>query len=453
MSNLLHNNHTSEFYKRSYINVLDFQHLEGTQVKLDKLTLSDSGLDTDQSFWGYVFVKGEKKFLLSAYDENKKEIDLSKVLPIIPTTTRKVAHKNTAYWQILGKDKMAINPEKHYTFTELFNILSDFEHSNPKHYKMWVAIVLTQWMSRANFRLVTPSGFGKSTVIDNTSNLGFSMVIAANPNRPKLELLSQESLVYIDEINDLSKRDLSAIVTYLLSAADGKSKVAKQTRAYGSIGEMIDLSDTSFGFMFNDITNYPSPKDYLDYKVNIALLDRFAPLRLYGTFDEQFKEVNYIDPEEYVDEHIADYIKIVRTLQHYKENRMSYVHKYDAEDFLKTIDSSRHQAHFRELLITFDMLSSTKEEFDEWVKVLKSANLDYKDMMDHMSVREEFLKRVEHLKSHEDKNERKKYNTIIKNLNSTEPFKAKTEFCFQIMKGPTEQVYDRAITDNKWFEK
>ena len=75
-SRMLYYDCLSEFKKQFYKDLLTQEHLASGQIKINKVSMPDGSEDDEYNFWGYQFEKNGVKFLLSAVDSDKKEIDL-----------------------------------------------------------------------------------------------------------------------------------------------------------------------------------------------------------------------------------------------------------------------------------------------------------------------------------------------------------------------------------------
>lgn len=410
MSKLLHNKCADEFRKQAYKDVLTINNLEGSQVRINKINLTDGGEKKDYNFWGYVFNKDRRKYLFSALDKEGREINLFDELPIIPGKTRKISHKGVAYWEILSYKNLSFSARKHMPFKGLLDTLSDFEHTQPRHYKLWWMTVLAQWFDRANFRVCSPSGFGKDGVLDTLNYLVGGVTNIAKPSRARLERDSRSEVLYINEVMNIPKSSWDELEAFLLSVGDGSQSVEKQTLSYGGVGNTLDISQLSVGFVYNDIDHYSNMDAYFDFTPNEALLNRFPAMRLYGEFVEDTEEILYTDVESFVKEHDEDYKEIIRTLTYFKESLLS-----ELDGFEVTLDmsgfSTRWKLSIKTLLKVVDLYSDSQEEFDEWQQLISERLEDYQEML-------RYPKLLDRARGELDTHEKASLNKVLAGLDS-----------------------------------
>ena len=209
-SQLLYYDNIATFKHKFSAKLLTAEHLQGNQIKISSLHYPDNDVDDEANFWGYMLEKDNTKYLLPATDKEGKEIDLKEVLPIIPTTTQKVASKGIAYNQIMSYKSAKIRPEQYYTFRELVEILTSFEVTHPEHSKLIMFNGLTSLFSRYNHRICSPAGAGKDSAVDIISNLYGDCQSIVSPTYAKLE---ERAVVLkwlaINEVVDITPVDLS----------------------------------------------------------------------------------------------------------------------------------------------------------------------------------------------------------------------------------------------------
>jgi hypothetical protein len=303
-------------------------------------------------------------------------------------------------------------PEKTMTFKQFADSIACFEHSNPEHYKLYTLMVLTQMLSRANFRICTPAGFGKDSVIDVCGHLFGAAHTIENPTIAKLEMMTYAKLLAVNEVVDIAPAEWRNIEQFLLSTGAFKNHVTKRSRAFGGSGEILDTSQLSLSLMYNDIDHYAAGKDYFDDVTKTAVKDRFPALRFYGNFQQDFNKVSKLDVNAFVKTNLDEYVKLIRAFHYYKNNLHDEVHFYNPTYFNDKGLPERWVTNLSRLNMIVDCYSESREEYETLMAEVDAAVQDYKDMLTFRDalpslaqkmgvVKEEFMKEpsLKHLKA------------------------------------------------------
>jgi len=383
----------SEFKRQFYKDLLTLEHVQGGQIKIDKVSLPDGSADDEYNFWGYQLEKDGKKYLLSALDQNNEEIDLRKVMPIRAKSLLKVASKGVVYYHIKNPVSMKFKAEKTMTFKEFIGLFTSLVHSNPEHQKLLWFMALTQMFDRANFRITTPAGFGKDSTIGILGNLIGKCVTIEHPTLAKLEYMTNYKWLGVNEVVDIGKTEWKIIEQFLLTAGDLKPEITKHSRAIASgVGETLDISNFSISLFYNDIDHYIEDDKYFDSVTKVAVKDRFPAFRLYGNYSEPFNQVKDLNLRSFVQEHYADYIELIHNYAYYKQNFMTLLHNYKTEGLISMPE--RWKINVGRLLKIIDIYCDTQEEFTKWVQVVNSSMNDYKAMLIYPNVVAKLFKQM-----------------------------------------------------------
>lgn len=394
MSLLLHYDVINEFKRQYYKDVLSFEHLVDGEIKIDKVSFPDGAKDEEFNFWGYQLEKGGIKYLMPSKDTAGMELKLIDLFPIIPKDVQKVAYRGVVYQLIRRPVSVKFRPEKKMSFKELVNALNDLEHNNVEHRKLLVFIGLASLIERANFRIASPAGFGKDSVVDVFGNLLGGCLTVENPTIAKLEFLTFAKWLAVNEIVDIQKTEWRNIEQFLLSAGAHKPEITKHSRATSNgVKEILDISKFSLSLMYNDIDHYPEPDKYVDVITKKAVLDRFPAFRLYGTLTEDFNKVKTIDVKQFVTEHLEEYKALVYTYNYYKDNIMKELKRFNADKLRQDIPH-RWLINIGRLLKIIDLYCDTQEEFDYWINIINEVLNDYEVMLEYPNLYEKVSKRL-----------------------------------------------------------
>lgn len=429
MVNKLHYQLITEFKKQFYKDLLTTEHLKSGEIRMDRLTFPDGGIEEGANVWGYILKKNGNKYILpSKHKEKNSFVDLHKILPILTKKTMKVAFKGVVYNLITEYASAKFKSERVFSFKHFFDILTSLEHSNKKHLKLMWFIGLTNMFNRLNTRISTPPGFGKDSNVDIVGNLFGNASTIVSPTLAKLEFMTTFKWLSINEAIDIGKAEWRVIEQFLLDAGAFKPEIAKHSRATSKgVSEMLDISDFSLSLFYNDIDNYPTSVKYFDDVVKDALKDRFPYFRFYGHYLEDFNNIKDVKIEKYVKENFIFYKNLIYTFTYFKKNLSQYNNKYTTDLFDNY--PARWKTNLGRILKTIDIYCDNQEEFDYWAKELNDCIKDYKSMLQYPNLMKKLVE--------EKTNVHNKYMPTIKNKKT---FTEKNEYINSILYKKEEKL-------------
>ena len=376
---LLHYESVSAFKKKFFNNLLTTEHLQGGEVMIDKLVLPTGDKEEEVNFWGYILEKDNNRYLLPSRDKEKNFLDVKDLLPCIAEDLEKVAYQGKSY-QIINKPIRArFRPVKTMSFKELVDVISDLEHTNPEHRKLMVLMGFTQMMDRANFRISTPPAFGKDSIVDTMGSLFGNASTIENPTIAKLEFMTTFKWLAINEVIDISKSEWRNIEQFLLATGAHKPEISKRSRSYKNLSEILNISQFSLTLMYNDITDYKTTEDYIDFVTKRAVLDRFPPFRFHGVFQEDFNKIKEVNVTKFVEENFDYYKSMIYAFTYYKENFLGELHGYNIIGLNKL--PQRWNYNVGKLLRVIDLYCDSQEEFNKFIILINGCIADYKSML------------------------------------------------------------------------
>jgi len=358
------------FKKEYYKDLLTNEHLEDVE-KYFKIVTDEAGNEYELNRFCYVLAKNGKKYLLSTQDRQN--------LPIEVTLERKLAHRNEAYYVIMGYNKAGFKKDKKKSLRELIDILSNFEHEQPQQLKVETMVTLAQMYYRSNILKCSIPGFGKDSRIGIFNGLFLKANSISNPTTAKLYLLSDSKLLVINEMKKVSAKVWDDLESYLLVVGDFNEEVTKNSRAIGGGQEIISISQLSLSILFNDIDS-SSPKKFFQYRASDELKDRFFPMRYYGRFTEKFVDEELITSEGYVKKHWNEYIDLINTYSYYEDeqNLLKEMKPFN-EPVLNF--TNRWNTSLQAVLRIINVYSETQEEYDYWWNIILSCHEEYNEML------------------------------------------------------------------------
>lgn len=380
-SDLLLYQNIAEYKKQAYKDLLTREHVVGS-IHIKSAYFPDDVEATNIALFGYELLKDGKRYVVADRDKSGKHIELSSMLPIMATHIQQIAAKGQVYYWIRKPITARFKPETTLGFRGMVDLFSSFSHSNPKHQKLFWFMAIAQMISRCNFRVATPPSFGKDSTVDILGNLVDGAATIENPTIAKLEDRANcMKLLAVNEVVGMSGENWRAAEQFLLAAGAFKPTITKRSRAYGSVKEVIDISDFSLLLMYNDVDDYTGKEfdNYFDFIAKRAIKDRFPALRLHGKLTHDFNAALHVDPTKFVEQHLDEYKSLVYEMSYTVKNFYALIHGYDKSG-LNTAPE-RWMSNIRRLLDIIDIYCESQEEFDEWVKTINDCITDYDIMV------------------------------------------------------------------------
>ena len=367
------------------------ENLVTQEIRIDKMTYVNGDIDDGVNFWGYVFEKEGKKYLLpSKKKDGSGDIDIQSVLPIFPDELKKVAYKGQVYY-LIGKPIPArIKPLEKMSFRELVDSLSSLSHSNKKHQKLMTMVALASVLARLNVRVSTPAAFGQDSSVAVFNSLMGRCNSITNPTVAKLEYLTYSKWLVLNEVVEIAKADWRIIEQFLLDTGDFKTEVTKRSRGEK---EILNIVQMSLSIFFNDIDHYADKSKFFDAVTKKAVKDRFLPLRFHGSFEEDFNFINSINIPQYVSENMQTYRDLVHTMTYFKKKITRYTIPYDVKLTINL--KQRWMTNLGRLLKVVSLYCSSQEEFDEWVGEIEICIRDYLSMTNYPSLVRNLARQME----------------------------------------------------------
>lgn len=377
---ILHNEVLSVFNDKYFEKVLTAEHInnEGV-VNFPKVKATD-GEDKLINFFGWKVTKNGITWLVPNTKNDGTPVHVKDIFPLIPSKWEDVGYQSKAYRYVHSYKIVKYACENRLGMRGLIDALSSTPHTNPKHRKLLIMAVLSQVFHRAYYRFCSPPGFGKDNIVDTMGLLIGNCATIENPSVPKLEReASIRTLTGLNEVVGLTRSQWVDIGKFMLAACAFKPSITKRTRAFGNVGEVINLRNFSMSVFYNDKECYNDPKIvYFDDLAEEGILDRLPSLRLHGHFTYDFNSINNIDVEQFVIDNWDSFLDIIYTITYFKYYGVKQKYKYDISQF-----PQRWQRSLGLLLMVASEYSIDQKEFSEWVSLLKSCITDYNAMIDY----------------------------------------------------------------------
>ena len=453
---LLYNESIFAFKNLYYGHLLRQEHLaQKGQTHIPKFRLPATEEAVFVDFWGYHLIKDGVNYLIESTDENRDEIKILDLLPVDAQDLQKVADTSgEVYFKVCKPVPRRIRPEKAYSPKEFIDNLTLLKHSNPKHQKLLAMMAMSQLWDRAYYRVATPPGTGKDSIVDLCNSFFGGCRTVESPTIAKLEYeASVLKWLVANEIVDIPKEAYDVIQNFMLPAAAHKNEITKHSREFKGVNEIINASQFSLSLFYNDIIEYPTSKKYFDNVTKGAVKDRFPAFRLYGEFQEDFNSMKHTDVKKFVEENMDFYVNMVRTFLYFKENYTKHLHKYNTDKLNKM--SGRDATNLGRLIKIVDFYCESQYEFDAWLDVLNSSMEDYIVMLDIPRYWEPLIKKLTggNEKDKEEEYSQRQVDEYKKRLRKIPTSQQKIEQIKKWLKGEDniKPVQDKAVWDN--FDK
>lgn len=377
---LLHTDSISEFNEKYFEKVLNIEHIVSDGgVNFPKVKYTD-GEEAQVNFFGWVVSKNGIYWLIPNTDKKGSPVNVKDIFPLEPTKWDEVGYQSKAYRLVDHYNVVKYKSDNVLGMRGLVDALSSIPHSNNKHRKLLVMAILSQVFNRSYYRFSSPPGFGKDSIVDTLGLLVGGCATIENPSVPKLEReASIRTLSGLNEVVGLSRNQWVDIGKFILAACAYKPSITKRTRAFGGVGETINLKQFSMSLFYNDINCYTDPKTvYFDTLAEEGIRDRLPALRVHGQFQYDFNLINDVDIPVFVKEHWQDFLDIIYTVTYFKGHNFGKI-KYNYD--LGTISQRWHRSLGNLLRVVAEYCTS-QEEFDGWTSLLKASMVDYNHMLE-----------------------------------------------------------------------
>ena len=386
----------NEFKKQYFEGILGQQNLVGEEVNFSKITFPDETVY--ENFWGYVFKDNNNKYLLDSHDRDGNEVVLSKILPIVPTKTQKVSYKGEVYHWIKGYDLVEFSKTNKMSFKEVIRNIFPFDITHRDDSDLFVTLMLAMYYSKCNFRVCSAPGFGKDSVVEMLENLVGMATSISSPTTPKLEFLSTSSkLLVINEIIGLTGTEWQEVEKYILDVAADLPTIPKRSRAFGNVGEFIDISELSLCLFYNEGIDYPEDAKYVDSMAKASVIDRLPALRFRGRLVEDFNKINKYDIKEVVKNNFNYYVDLIHSMEYWASQSNSH---YSRVGYNIEVTNPKFAGRWSGNLMSYfkflAMFADSKEEFEELKQRVYNRLEDYDYMLkyrDKMVGEGSFVKR------------------------------------------------------------
>jgi len=434
---LLHTDCISVFNDKYFSKVLNVEHITSNgAVNFPKVKSTD-GEDIEANFFGWVAVKDGVSWLIPHTKKDGTPVKVKNIFPLVPDKWDEVGFQSKAYRLVIEYSVVKYKSENRLGMKKLVNILSSIPHSNPKHRKLLIMSILSQILKRAYYRFSSPPGFGKDSIVDTLGLLVGGCATIENPSVPKLEReASIRALSGLNEVVGLTRSQWVDIGKFILAACAYKPSITKRTRAFGGVGETINLKKFSMSLFYNDIDCYVDNKIiYFDDLAEAGIRDRLPALRVHGGFTWDFNNIHSINVDSFVDEHWDDILDVIYTITYYKDNLSMCKYKYDLNDY-----PQRWQRSLGTLLMVIGEYCDSQGEFDGWIKVLKNSMTDYQSMINYpkmMNVLKKTIKPKEYIEFSEKVIKEETFSNRIKMID------------LKLTNKPTDNVNNRDL-NIKW---
>ena len=451
---LLHYDAVGLFQEEFYKNLLTSANLIDGETLFKALSDEDGNTIDGATIPGYPLLKDGVKYILKSktLDHKTKEvrqIDLGNDLPLMVTGSKKIFSSGVGYSVIDSFSVAKFKPEKKMTFRELIDFIAfGIPKSNQTHATLFTIMSIMSVMDRVNFRLATPPGFGKDSMVEICGSLFGACTAIEDPTMAKLEYLSHSHWLAINEVVGIAPGDWKKVSQYLLKAGALKTKVPKRSRAVKGVEETLDITKLSLALFYNDISEYIDEDEYFDNVATGPIKDRFLPFRFYGHMTAKFDDVGKYDIRKVVIENMDTYRNLIVTFEYYKKNMLECLNNYEVGDMnLK----QRHTTAMNRILRGVDLYCKDQTEFDMYKQALLDARSDYEDMDGYPLIWGQAMKKIELLsytvRDGESESEYDRTKRFIKNsVDKINLFKNKKKFLNKFLADmieiPTNETLD-----------
>jgi len=379
MSNLFNYETVSAFNDNYYADFLTKKDVTGTEKMVKEVTVfrEESGQVIEDTLqlndFFFVLQKNSTRYLL----ESSKIINL----PILASKTMKVGYNKDGYLLITEAKPVGFKPERRLSFRDLVDGFAPFKHSCNEQFTLWKICAFSAYLDRINLRVASQPAFGKDSIIALFDDLFNKVGVVQKPTIAKLEYLTDNKLLLVNEFMNLSGQETRDIEQYLLTVGDFKNKYQKRSRASASHSgkEEYDISKFSLILAFNTLTDYvDGDKIYFDKVHTKQLKERFLPLKFDGKITHEFIRVT--NAKEIALENKDFYVSMIKTVNWFSNpinvNNELKVYRKISTDF-----TDRWKINFDIICKFINLYSKDEKEYKELVNLLYNCHSEYMAMV------------------------------------------------------------------------
>ncbi len=334
---------------------------------------------------GYILKKDLKQYFLQS--------SLIEKLPIRIKHTKRFVHAGNVLHYLIDPVSIIMPESDELSFRELIDGFCNFIHTNPTHFTLAKIMFVAGYVSRVNYRLATPFGFGKDSIIDALRDLTDNCARIDKATFAKLEYVLRFPFIVCNEVAGLTPTEKKEFEGFGLSAGAFANKYTKRSRKSKGTKEIYDISKLSLGFTYNIAKYYREiGRESFDDAFPKQFLNRFLPAKMDGYIDvAQFKkdgEMDFvIECKKNMDFYKAIIQKLTWLINH--PPKPKYVQKYQ---FNKR--EGRWERSFDTICLYISLYAKDKSEFVKLTAELYKCYKSYQDT--------EIKPELEGLKSSED---------------------------------------------------
>lgn len=322
----------------------------------------------------FILQKNTDRFLLRS--------DFVSKLPIQVKSFKKVAWNKEGFKLITNLSSVGFKPEKVFSFRDVVDNFAYFKHSNSNHFKLWKIISFSAYLSRINIRVASLPSFGKDSIMRLLDDLMENIGIVQKPTLAKLEHLTNNKVILVNEFVNLGKTESRDIEQYLLPIGDFSNKYQKRSRSSSTYGgsEEYDTSKLSIMLTFNNKNCYPEDTIYFDEAHSQQVKERFLPFKFDGILEQGF--MRELNPKTIAESNRQFYIDMGRSISYYKDP--SNVDR-ECKDFkalgVESDLRNRWKISFETISRFVNLYANDEKEYHNIMKLLFNCHIDYLEMV------------------------------------------------------------------------
>lgn len=371
----------SEFNDSYYTDFLTKKDVSGSEKMVKEVTVfrEESGQVIEDTLqvndFFYILQKNNVRYLLESSKINN--------LPIMVGKSMKVGYNKEGFVLITEPKPVGFKPERRLSFRELIDTFAPFNHSNHNKFKLWKICAFSSYLDRINLRIASEPAFGKDSIIALFDDLFGRVGVVQKPTIAKLEYLTHNKLLLVNEFMNLSSQETRDIEQYLLTVGDFKNKYQKRSRASSihSGSEEYDISKFSLILAFNTLTDYvDGDKIYFDKVHTKQLKERFLPLKFEGKITEDFQRIN--NPKQLAIDNKDFYVSMIKTVNWFS-NPSNVTTELKPYKKIESNFTDRWKINFETICKFINLYSVDEKEYKLMVLQLYSCHSDYISMINN----------------------------------------------------------------------
>jgi hypothetical protein len=377
------------FHEKTFKKTLSAEHIKGRKFFLEAVNKVD---DKNQS--------GVKKIVRALVNKNVfkvekngelyilEELDALKV-PLMPVSTSEVFIKQsdtTLYKYITNAMSVKIAEQHILSFKDFITSWNPVGHSEERTRLFLNILMIALQHNTTNIFVCGAPGSMKNANLTISKYIFDNVARHGTITRARLETsLHYNKVVNLDELTSVTKASLEEVEATLLQVTDNSTEYEKGSMAQNTKLQKTNISGKSIILTYNrvqDVKKYNKKKQFIEEKWGNpnALRRRFLAVLIPGKVTSARQQLHVNEAVELMEENYAFMKQWAGMAVYFANHLHEHTHGWKEEVPLLFSDNQQ-RLNTTSVLLGFDAISDTQEEYNEWCKWFNKCITAYDEML------------------------------------------------------------------------